>query len=80
MQGGIFEPVWSCGPILPPSLVGLWEKTAEEVEEVEEDEEEAIVYDELLMMMIWYTVAWCKRDITYGFYRLFCYMLDENGS
>lgn len=31
----ILESVWSCGPILPPSLIDLIEKTAEEVEEVE---------------------------------------------
>ena len=43
------EPVWSCGPILPPSLIDLLEKTTEEVEEEEEEEEQdvEIDYDEL---------------------------------
>ena len=40
---------WSCGPILPPSLIDLREKTAEEVEEDEDEEEEQEVdYDEFL--------------------------------
>ena len=39
--------MWSCGPILPPSLIDLVEKTVEEVEE-EEEEEEEIDYDEVL--------------------------------
>ena len=40
----ILEPVWSCGPILPPSL------TVQEVEEEEEEEEDEhdIDYDEIL--------------------------------
>ena len=46
-EEGILEPVWSCGPILPPSLIDLLEKTAEEVEEGEEEEEHEIDYDEL---------------------------------
>ena len=33
-EEGILEPVWSCGPVLPPSLVDLLEKAAEEVVEV----------------------------------------------
>ena len=38
-----------CGPILPPSLIDLVEKTAEEVEEDEEEgQEQEIDYDELL--------------------------------
>ena len=39
--------MWSCGPILPPSLIDLVEKTVEEVEE-EEEEDEEIDYDEVL--------------------------------
>ena len=46
-EEGILEPVWSCGPILPPSLIDWVEKTVEEVEE-EEEEEEEIDYDEVL--------------------------------
>ena len=42
-EEGFLEPVWSCGPILPPSLIDLIKK----VEEEEEDEE--IDYDELLL-------------------------------
>jgi hypothetical protein len=46
---GILEPVWSCGPILPHSLVDLLEKAIEEVEETDEqDQEEEIDYDELI--------------------------------
>ena len=41
-EEGFLEPVWSCGPSLPPSLIDLIKK----VEEEEEDEE--IYYDELL--------------------------------
>ena len=40
--------MWSCGPILPPSLIDLMKK-------VEEEEDEEIDYDELLlgdMMML----------------------------
>lgn len=50
-EEGILEPVWSCGPVLPPSLIDLNEKTTEEVEEGEEEEEEQeqeIDYEELL--------------------------------
>ena len=32
---GALEPVWSCGPVLPTSLIGLIEKTAEEAKEVQ---------------------------------------------
>ena len=46
-EEGILEPVWSYGPIIPPSLIDLVEKTVEEVEE-EEEEEEEIDYDEVL--------------------------------
>ena len=49
MEEGILEPVWSCGPILPLSLIDLLEKTAQEVAEDEEaEEEQEIDYDELL--------------------------------
>ncbi|XP_063959228.1 uncharacterized protein LOC135154916 [Lytechinus pictus] len=44
---GILQPIWSCGPILPPSLIDLLESTINEVEDDEEEEEE-IDYDELL--------------------------------
>ncbi len=45
---GILEPVWSCGPILPPSLIDLLETTVDELEEGEEGEiEEDIGYDEI---------------------------------
>lgn len=41
--------MWSCGPVLPPSLIDLIEKTTEEVDECEEEEEEQeIDYEELL--------------------------------
>ena len=41
----ILKPVWSCGPILPSSLIDLLEKTPEEVEE---DDEQEIDYDQLI--------------------------------
>ena len=40
--------MFSCGPILPPSLIDLLEKTLEEGEEEEEDDEQEIDYDEIL--------------------------------
>lgn len=45
---GILEPMWSCGSILPPSLVDLVDKTVREVEETEEyvDEEDIDVEDD----------------------------------
>ena len=39
-EGGILEPGWCCGAILPPSLIDLLEKTTEETENVAEEEEE----------------------------------------
>ena len=47
-EEGVLEPVWSCGPILPPSLVDLLEKTAEEMEDVADEEAQEIEYEELL--------------------------------
>ena len=32
--------MWSCGPVLPTSLIALLDKTAEEAEEIAEEEEE----------------------------------------
>ena len=43
----ILEPVWSCDPILPTSLIDLLEKTREEPLEEEEDDEQEIDYDEI---------------------------------
>ena len=36
----ILEPVWSCGPVLPPSLIDLVESTTEEIEQSEGSEQE----------------------------------------
>ena len=47
-EEGVLEPVWSCGSILPPSLVDLLEKTAEEMEDVTDEEGQEIEYEELL--------------------------------
>jgi len=44
-EEGLLEPVWSCGPILPLSLIDLLEKTAEDVDE--EGDEQDVDYDEL---------------------------------
>jgi len=47
-EEGVLEPVWSCGPVLPPSLIDLLEQTAEEAEKVaKEEEEQEIDYEEL---------------------------------
>ncbi|KAK3700755.1 hypothetical protein QZH41_010937 [Actinostola sp. cb2023] len=43
-EEGLLEPVWSCGPILPLSLIDLLEKTAEDVDE--EGDEQDVDYDE----------------------------------
>ena len=40
------EPVWSCGPILPPSLIDLLEETVQEIENHKEDEDD-LDYEEL---------------------------------
>ena len=31
------EPVWSCDPVLPPTLIGLVEKITEEMEQFDDD-------------------------------------------
>ena len=31
------EPVWSCGPVLPPTLIDLVEKITEEMEQCDDD-------------------------------------------
>lgn len=46
-EEGILEPVWSSGPVLPPSLVDLLQKTVEEAE-VEQDDGQEIDFEELL--------------------------------
>ncbi|KAK5923027.1 hypothetical protein CgunFtcFv8_000033 [Champsocephalus gunnari] len=38
--GGVLRPVWSCGPVLPTSLVYLLDTTEREQEDEEEEEEE----------------------------------------
>ena len=32
-EEGVLQPVWSCGPVLPTSLIDLLEKTAEQAKE-----------------------------------------------
>ena len=44
IEDGFLEPVWSCGPILPPSLIDLIEKVEEE-----DKEENEIGCDELIL-------------------------------
>ncbi|KAG1706959.1 hypothetical protein GQR58_003583 [Nymphon striatum] len=39
-QDDVLEPVWSCGPILPPTMIDLFEKTTEEMEQCDDDIEE----------------------------------------
>ena len=48
-EEGTLEPAWSCGPILPTSLIDLLKKTVEETDgDGEEDEEQEIDYEDLL--------------------------------
>ncbi|CAH1773854.1 unnamed protein product [Owenia fusiformis] len=49
-SNGILEPLWSCGPILPPSLIELIEETIVEVEQHEEKGEDE--FDEMLDEML----------------------------
>ncbi|KAK2189067.1 hypothetical protein NP493_115g02000 [Ridgeia piscesae] len=42
-EDGVLEPVWSCGPVLPNSLVDLLDTGDREEEEEEEDNEEGRV-------------------------------------
>jgi hypothetical protein len=44
-DGGFLEPIWSIGPILPPSLIDLIENEDEEEEEDEEDDDEEEDFD-----------------------------------
>ncbi|KAG1682931.1 hypothetical protein GQR58_010461 [Nymphon striatum] len=37
---GVLEPVWSSGPVLPPTMIDLVEKTTEEMEQCDDDIEE----------------------------------------
>ncbi|KAG1715021.1 Cystic fibrosis transmembrane conductance regulator [Nymphon striatum] len=37
---GVLEPVWLCGPVLPPTMIDLVEKTTEEMEQCDDDIEE----------------------------------------
>ena len=46
-DGGSLEPLWSCGHILPTSLVDLIPDTARELEDTDDDDEQEIDYDEL---------------------------------
>ncbi|KAG1674363.1 hypothetical protein GQR58_015101 [Nymphon striatum] len=36
----MMRPVWSCGPVLPPTMIDLVEKTTEEMEQCDDDIEE----------------------------------------
>ncbi len=44
-EDDVLEPIWSCGPILPPSLIDLLEKTTED-EECSFDEIQDIDYND----------------------------------
>ncbi|KAG1672177.1 Peptidylprolyl isomerase domain and WD repeat-containing protein 1 [Nymphon striatum] len=37
---GVLEPVWSCGPVPPPTMIDLVEKTTAEMEQCDDDIEE----------------------------------------
>lgn len=47
-EEGTLEPIWSLGPILPPTLIDLIDRAVEEVLNLEEEETLEIDYDELL--------------------------------
>jgi hypothetical protein len=39
---GVLEPVWSCGPVLPPTLIDIVEKTTDDMEQCDDDIEEEL--------------------------------------
>lgn len=41
-KNGILEPVWSCGPILPTTLIELLEETVEGMDEEDNEVQEMI--------------------------------------
>ena len=41
-----FEPIWSYGPILPPTLIDILDKTLDE--DVDSDDEDITDYEELI--------------------------------
>ena len=43
---GVLEPVWSCGPVLPPTLIDLVEKTTEQMEQCDDEIEEEQSYQD----------------------------------
>ena len=43
---GVLEPVWTCGPILSPSLIDILKETSDEIENEEIEEIEDIDFDE----------------------------------
>ena len=45
-EQGVLEPIWCCGPILPPSLIDLLKETVEEVDNQELEHVDEIDYDE----------------------------------
>ena len=45
-EEGFLEPVWSCGPILPPSLIDLVKKVEEEEVDEEIDNDELLLGDD----------------------------------
>ena len=45
-EAGVLEPVWSIGPILPPSLVDLLETVDTENDEDQQENEDAEPYPE----------------------------------
>ena len=47
-EQGCLEPVWSCGPILPLSLIDLMDSPTIEEENEEDEDEMDIDYDEML--------------------------------
>ncbi len=45
-EKGFVEPVWSCGPILPPSLIDLIKKVEEENDDDDEEIDEHLVSED----------------------------------
>ena len=46
-EDNVLEPIWACGPILPPSLVDLLEATIQEVENHNDQDDVEIEYNDI---------------------------------
>ena len=65
-EEGILEPVWSCGPILPTSLIDFLEETVEEMD-CEDNKEQEIAFDILTYSMCKIYIFFFKEMHVFGF-------------